>query len=239
MGLGHFAWRLFLCVHTACCIYVSNTTTRVYMSVIKRLKRDTHNHTWVYTRIEYNDKSTHGCNTTTRDTHTQVHVSVYTYVLQPLKINTHNPSYEADAQGHPRACQCHRLRHTQCVFISSYCITANPTWGKIFESSKLKARTSLLPRFSEKRRSSFELWALKQHSKMSPQVELAVLVCIQLTVCIQRNKVILHMGPHLRSSRSRPWACLPVPSSLGRGGGLGSSTIREVGGWGRGPFSRI
>jgi len=35
--------------------------------------------------------------------------------------------------------------------------TANPTWGDIFESSKLKARTSLLPCFSEKRRSSFEL----------------------------------------------------------------------------------
>jgi len=35
--------------------------------------------------------------------------------------------------------------------------TVNPTWGDIFESSKLKARTSLLPRFSEKRRSSFEL----------------------------------------------------------------------------------
>jgi len=30
-------------------------------------------------------------------------------------------------------------------------------WGDIFESSKLKARTFLLPRFSEKRRSSFEL----------------------------------------------------------------------------------
>jgi len=35
--------------------------------------------------------------------------------------------------------------------------TANPTWGDIFESSKLKARTSLLPRFTEKRLSSFEL----------------------------------------------------------------------------------
>jgi len=45
----------------------------------------------------------------------------------------------------------------------------------LFQSSKLKARTSLLPRFSEKRRSSSELWALKQHSKMSPQVGLAVL----------------------------------------------------------------
>jgi len=35
--------------------------------------------------------------------------------------------------------------------------TANPTWGDIFESSKLRARTSLLPRFSEKKHSSFEL----------------------------------------------------------------------------------
>jgi len=35
--------------------------------------------------------------------------------------------------------------------------TANPPWGDIFESSKLEARTSLLPRFDEKRLSSFEL----------------------------------------------------------------------------------
>jgi len=52
--------------------------------------------------------------------------------------------------------------------------TANLTLGDIFASSKLKARTSLLPRFSEKRRSCFELWALIQHSKMSPRVGLAV-----------------------------------------------------------------
>jgi len=44
-----------------------------------------------------------------------------------------------------------------------------------FESSKLKAWTSLLPCFSEKRIWSSELWALKQHSKMSPQVGSAVL----------------------------------------------------------------
>ena len=70
--------------------------------------------------------------------------------------------------------------------------TANPTWGVIFESSKLEARTSLLPRFDEKRRSSFELWALKQHSKKSPQVGLAVLsesqspqcICVCLCVCV-------------------------------------------------------
>jgi len=54
-------------------------------------------------------------------------------------------------------------------------------WGDFFEccfeqSSKLKARTSLLPVFSEKRRSSFkfEHGALKQLSKMSLQMELAV-----------------------------------------------------------------
>jgi len=43
------------------------------------------------------------------------------------------------------------------VYMHTYIYTANPTWGVVFESSKLKARTSLLPRFSEKRRSSFEL----------------------------------------------------------------------------------
>jgi len=41
------------------------------------------------------------------------------------------------------------------------CITANPSWDDIFESSKLKARTSLLPRFNGKRRSSFELWVFE------------------------------------------------------------------------------
>ena len=45
------------------------------------------------------------------------------------------------------------------IFSKEIC-TANPTWGDIFESSKLKARKSLLPHFSEKRRSGCELWAL-------------------------------------------------------------------------------
>jgi len=69
----------------------------------------------------------------------------------------------------------HNCRYTLLyLFVMRFTDTANPTWGVIFESSKLKARTSLLPRFSEKRRSSFELWALNQQSKMSPQVGLAV-----------------------------------------------------------------
>jgi len=37
-----------------------------------------------------------------------------------------------------------------------------------FKSTKLKVQTSLLPRFSEKRCVSFELWALKQLSKIIP-----------------------------------------------------------------------
>jgi len=53
--------------------------------------------------------------------------------------------------------------------------TAYPIWDtifeKLFQGSKLKAWTSL---FTETRRSSFELWDLKQHSKMSPQVVQAV-----------------------------------------------------------------
>ena len=44
----------------------------------------------------------------------------------------------------------------------------------LFQNSKLKARTSLLPRFSEKSRSSYELWALKELSKTSPHLGLAV-----------------------------------------------------------------
>jgi len=44
----------------------------------------------------------------------------------------------------------------------------------LFQSSKLKAWASLLLHFSEKSHSSFALWALKELSKMSPHVGLAV-----------------------------------------------------------------
>ena len=56
--------------------------------------------------------------------------------------------------------------------ILSFVVQSIPPIFSTAQSSKLKARTSLLPRFSEKRRSSFDLWALKQLSKMSPQVGL-------------------------------------------------------------------
>jgi len=52
----------------------------------------------------------------------------------------------------------------------------------LFQSSKLKARTPVLPRFNEKRRSSFELWALKELSKMSPHVGQAVRMLAQGSV---------------------------------------------------------
>jgi len=44
----------------------------------------------------------------------------------------------------------------------------------LFQSSKIKAQTSLWPRFSEKRRSSFEPWASRELSQMSPHVGFAV-----------------------------------------------------------------
>jgi len=53
----------------------------------------------------------------------------------------------------------------------------------LFQRSKLKARTYLLHRFSEKRHSIFELWALKELSKMSPQVGLAVMISIFIIMC--------------------------------------------------------
>jgi len=43
------------------------------------------------------------------------------------------------------------------VYTCEHVYTANPTWGDFFESSNFKAQKSLLPRFSDKRRSSFEL----------------------------------------------------------------------------------
>ena len=95
-----------------------------------------------------------------------------------------------------------------------YSYTANPTWGVIFESSKLKARTSLLPRFSEKRRSSFELWALKQRSKMSPQVGLAVSLFIYETIS-RYEYISVHMNRYLYSYISiQIWIDIAIHISL-------------------------
>ena len=82
--------------------------------------------------------------------------------------------------------------HHICWYIILYMShTANPTWGDIFESSKLKARMFLLPRFSEKRRSSFELLASKQNSKKSPQVGSAVHPSVAHHCVVQRMHMII------------------------------------------------
>ena len=62
------------------------------------------------------------------------------------------------------------IQHTSFIVYECFVLFI----GDIFESSKVKVRTTLLPGFSENRRSSIESWALKQDSKMSPQVGLAV-----------------------------------------------------------------
>jgi len=63
--------------------------------------------------------------------------------------------------------------HANCMYL--VCVQPIPL-GVTFSNavSKLKAPTSLLPRFSGKRRSSFELLALKELSKISPHAGLAV-----------------------------------------------------------------
>jgi len=49
-----------------------------------------------------------------------------------------------------------------CICIHMFMLLgmAGPTWGVIFEGSRLKVRTSLLPCFGEKGRSNFELCTL-------------------------------------------------------------------------------
>jgi len=93
--------------------------------------------------------------------------------------------------------------------------TANPTWGVIFESSTLKARTSLLPRFDEKRRSSFELWALKQHSKMSPQVGLAVpQIHVFWCRCIGCIRLMYIYSDVHQSRRQQSWQAKSLYTSM-------------------------
>ena len=72
--------------------------------------------------------------------------------------------------------------------------------ARLFQSSKLEARTSLWPRFSEKSRSSFELWALKELLKMSPHVGLAVYTFdhsdwrIRTSVCTKNPYIFALVG---------------------------------------------
>jgi len=94
-----------------------------------------------------------------------------------------------------------------CLHLHKCTHIHNPTCGEIFrshlgwhfrmlfQSSKLKARTSLLPRFSEKRRSRFELWALKELSKMPSHVGLAVFIHAN----IFKSKKDIHMYMYIHT----------------------------------------
>ena len=73
-----------------------------------------------------------------------MHVYIHIYIYMNINVYIY-------------ICTCKYIFTLLCLLVYIYAYTANPTSGDIFESSKLKARTSLLPHFSEKRRSSFEL----------------------------------------------------------------------------------
>ena len=75
----------------------------------------------------------------THNTHTHTHSHSHTNTN--THVHTHSYLYS--------------LSHLGCYF------------RMLFQSPKLKARTSLLPRFNKKRHSSCELW--KSFSKMSPR----------------------------------------------------------------------
>ena len=73
-----------------------------------------------------------------------MHVYIHIYIYMNINVYVY-------------ICTCKYIFTLLFLLVLTYVYTANRTWGSIFESSNLKARTSLLPHFNEKRRSSFEL----------------------------------------------------------------------------------
>jgi len=104
----------------------------------------------------------------TRGTHT--HTQIYIYILVSL-VHGACLCHEPLAR---ELCLANRFDR-QTMYVSMY---SQSHLGKhfrmLFQNSKFKARTSLLPRFSEKKRLSFQLSALKELTKMTPQVAFAV-----------------------------------------------------------------
>jgi len=76
---------------------------------------------------------------------------------------------------------------------------------ELFKSSKLKARKALFTEMWQKRRSSFELWALKEHSKISHQVGLAVMWSLRSQACkvLCRFKTVLIYTARSREDETR------------------------------------
>ena len=84
----------------------------------------------------------------------------------------------------------YRVVDEMCMYIHRCVCTANPTWDDIFESAKLKARTSLLPHFSEKRRWSFELWAFENDTPSGIGFIYQSLICRCTLWILAKNDVM-------------------------------------------------
>jgi len=77
---------------------------------------------------------------------------------------------------------CEYIFVCMCPYVYVVRYSWSPLGMSLLRARGFKARTSLLPRFGEKGRSSFELWALYQRSRESPQVGWAVYVCAYVYV---------------------------------------------------------
>ena len=108
---------------------------------------------------------THPHTHTSARAHTHTHAYTHAYTHTHACIHTHTQTHTHTRTGKQQGEDSAPIQVPKKSFFDTWFLkkssltfgTANPTWGDIFENSKLKARTSLLPHFSEKRRSSFEL----------------------------------------------------------------------------------
>jgi len=143
----------------------------------------THTHTYVYTYIH-----THTLQALPTAWNSTVRTHTHTYINAHINTN-HRPYQRLEIlpRTHWQMLATMILKFFKVHIVKSHLATqctADPIWHfrMLFQSSKLRARTSLLPRFSEKRRSSFRLWCLKELSKLSRQVGLVVLLYIVLYI---------------------------------------------------------
>ena len=102
--------------------------------------------------------------------HTRCLTSLIRIIMYSIRYVSHTQQYTH------KQCLTYTVSHMSYTWRVVMHSQSHLGWHfrKLFQSSKLKARTSLFTGMWQTRRSSFEPWALKQHSKMSPQVGSAV-----------------------------------------------------------------
>ena len=113
--------------------------------------------------------------------HIYIHIYIYMHTLVQCYFCCAAPDIFSWEIILPLGCslQCSSLCEHVCIFIYMYSQShLKRHFRKLFQRSKLKAWTSLFTETWQKRRSSFELWALKQLSKMSHQVGSAVYILV-------------------------------------------------------------